>query len=63
MDELANKISDLNKKLAFATRSGRYDMANQLNLVLNAYRAELDRKQRELFDATSSTIQGKIDIS
>jgi hypothetical protein len=38
-------------------------MAAQLQMVLAAYRAELDKKQRELFDATSSTIQGKIDIS
>ncbi len=63
MDELSNKIAELNKKLSFASRNGRYDMANQLNLVLNTYRAELDRKQRELFDATASTIQGKIDIN
>jgi len=63
MDDLANKIAELNKKLSFAARSGKYEMANQLQMVLQSYRTELDRKQRELFDATSSTIQGKIDIN
>jgi BMFP domain-containing protein YqiC len=63
LEELAEKINDLHKKLAFAIRTGRYDMSNQIQMVMASYRTELDRQQRELFDATESTIKGKIDIS
>lgn len=63
IEELAETISKLYKNLAFASRNGRYDMANQIQMALDSYRTVLDRKQRELFDDTSSTIQGKIDIT
>jgi len=63
IDELSDKINDLNKRMAYFARTGRYDAANQVQLILNSYRAKYNQRQRELFDETSSTIQGKIDIS
>lgn len=63
MNDLSDKIADLNKKLAFATRMGNYTMANQVQMVLESYRKELSKKQAELFKESSGTIKGKIDIS
>ena len=63
IDELSEMINSLNKKMAVAARMGKYDMASQIQLALNSYRAVYNQKQRELFDETSSTIRGKIDIT
>jgi hypothetical protein len=63
IDELSEMINNLNKNMSFAARMGRYDLANQIQMVLTSYRAVYNQKQRELFDETSSTIRGKIDIT
>jgi hypothetical protein len=63
MDELTEVISKLNKNLAFASRSGRYDMASQIQMVLESYRGELDRQQKKLLEEDGSFITGKIDIT
>lgn len=63
IDELSDMINSLNKKMSYAARMGNYAIANQIQLALNSYRAKYNQRQRELFDETSSTIQGKIDIS
>ena len=63
MDELTEVISKLNKNLAFASRSGRYDMASQIQMVLESYRSELNRQQKQLLEEDGSFIDGKIDIT
>ena len=63
MDELTEVISKLNKNLAFAARSGRYDMASQIQMALESYRSELNRQQKKLLDEDGSFISGKIDIT
>jgi hypothetical protein len=63
MDELTEVISKLNKNLAFASRSGRYEMASQIQMVLESYRGELDRQQKKLLEEDGSFITGKIDIT
>lgn len=62
MEELTEKINSLTKKLSFAARSGRYDMTNQIQMVLESYRSELNRKQRALLEGEEA-ITGSIDIS
>jgi hypothetical protein len=62
MEELTEKINSLTKKLSFASRSGRYDMTNQIQMVLESYRSELNRKQRALLEGEEA-ITGSIDIS
>lgn len=46
VEELQTKISDLNKKLAFATQTGNQAMVSQIQLVLGsynqAYRTKID---------------------
>ena len=63
MDELTEVISKLNKNLAFASRSGRYEMVSQIQMVLESYRGELDRQQKKLLEEDGSFITGKIDIT
>jgi hypothetical protein len=50
MEELQETISNLKSKLIFATRMGRYDMANQINMVLGNYNQEYQKRQQELWD-------------
>ena len=62
MDDLVEKVSTLTKNMAYCTRSGNYAMANQIQMVLENYRAELNRQQRKLLE-DDEAITGKIDIS
>lgn len=62
LEELTEKVNSLNKKLAFTTRAMNYSMANQIQMALQSYRSELNKKQRELLD-DDDTITGQIDIT
>lgn len=62
MDELTESINKLNKSLAFSMRSNRYDMANQIKMILETYRSELNRQQRKLLE-DDGAITGSIDIT
>lgn len=62
MEELTETINKLNKNMSFAARTGRYEMANQIQMVLESYRSELNRQHQRLLEADKS-ITGKIDIS
>lgn len=63
MDELTEVINKLNKNLAFASRSGRYEMASQIQMALESYRSELNRQHKKLLDDDGPYISGKIDIT
>lgn len=62
MDELTEKINGLNNKLAFSSRSMNHTMVNQLRMVLESYRRELDKQHKQLLE-DDTAITGKIDIS
>ena len=49
LDELATKISELNKKLSIVTRMGNADLANQIRLALENYNSMYRAKSDELF--------------
>jgi hypothetical protein len=63
LEELTDTVSSLYKKMNWAASNGNYSLANQIQMVLASYRAEVARKQAELFDNNTGMIQGKIDIS
>jgi hypothetical protein len=50
MEELQETISNLTSKLTFASRSGRYDMVNQINMAIGNYKQEYQKRQQELWD-------------
>jgi hypothetical protein len=62
IDQLIEKISSLSKALSFSSRTSNYTMANQIQMVLNSYRSELNRQQAKLLEGDDS-ITGAIDIS
>jgi len=64
IEEIQNKISEINKRLAFAYRTGNQALINQLNMVLESYNAEYQRKLAKLMPKGDDDKYGdKIDIS
>lgn len=64
LEELSEKINDLNKKMQFMYKMGKHDMVRQVQMVVESYRAEYLRKQHELWDKKSDKeLSKKIDIS
>ena len=49
MEDLSNDLSDLTKKLNFAYRMQNGPMIQQINMVIESYRAEYNRKMDEMF--------------
>jgi len=65
-EELHKKHGDLQNKLMFAYRMGQGDMVGQLQLVLEDYSREVERRNQKAFDEASKNgrnYQDKIDIT
>lgn len=62
LPELEEKMSELNKKLMFVSRSNNFAMINQIMMALNSYRSEYAKRQEELWSKKSDKLVGKIDI-
>jgi hypothetical protein len=48
LDELSTALTDLTKKLNFAYRSQNGPMIHQLQMILESYKAEYNKKMDEL---------------
>jgi hypothetical protein len=53
IDELGSKISELNKKLAIATRMSNGQLARQIQMALETYQNKYKEKSAALFDKHS----------
>jgi hypothetical protein len=65
MEELTNKISELQKRLTYAFRIGQSDMVGQLQLLMQDYNAEMqerNRRQLEEMEKHSKQFKNIIDI-
>lgn len=63
LEEIQSKISDLNKKLAFAYTSGNQSLVNQINLVLGSYQEAYRTKMNEIMpQGDGNKYADKIDI-
>jgi hypothetical protein len=65
IEDLTNKISDLQRRLTYAYRIGQGDMVGQLQLLMQDYNAELqerNRKQLEEMEKHSKQFKNIIDI-
>ncbi len=49
MEELSNDLTDLTKKLSFAHRMQNGPMIHQIQMVMESYKAEYNRKMDEMF--------------
>lgn len=64
MEELGTKISELNKKLSIATRTGNSHLCNQLRMALETYNNKYQIKLQELYKSDQGRrFDDKIDIS
>lgn len=61
IEELQEKLTELNKKLSFAYRMGNQQVVNQLRMLLESYSSQYQAKLAEQHKKLN--IGGKIDIS
>jgi len=61
LEELQTSIADLSSKLSFAHRMGQSFMVNQIQMVLEGYKAEVAKKMDELYK--KQNIQTNININ
>lgn len=62
MEELTTRISDLNRKLSIAMRSGNGHMCNQLRMAIESHQAKYQEKLQESY-RNNNNFGNKIDIS
>jgi len=63
LEEIQSKISDLNKKLAFAYQTGNQPVINQLQLIMGSYQEAYRNKMDELMPkGDGDKYSNKIDI-
>lgn len=63
--ELQETISKLTKNMGFMGRTGRHAMVNQMQMVLQAYRDEFNRRQEREWNekyGNNKNFTNKIDI-
>ncbi len=67
IEELGQKISELNKKMGIAMKMGNAHLCNQIRMALESYNAKHYEKSQELFKSATQSIDNdlnsKIDIS
>lgn len=66
IDELQSRITDLNKKLAWAMRSNNASLSGQIRMALETFQNKYREKQQALYDAAKKQGQDyadRIDIS
>ena len=63
LEEIQSKVSDLNKRLAFAYQMNNQPMINQLNLIMGSYQEAYRKKMDELMPkGDGDKYSNKIDI-
>jgi hypothetical protein len=63
MEELSAKISDLNKKLSIAMRTGNGHLCNQLRMALESHNNKYQEKLQESYKKSDANFDDKINIS
>jgi len=66
VEQLQSRISDLNRKLAVASRSGNAYLCTQIRMALETFNSKYQEKMREQWDRQSKSgpdFSDKIDIS
>jgi Skp family chaperone for outer membrane proteins len=61
-DELSAKISELNKKLSIAARTGNAHLCNQLRMALESYNTKYQEKLQQSYRDASTNFDDKINI-
>ena len=62
LEELGSKITELNKKLSIAMRSGNAHMCNQLRMALESYNIKYQEKLQQSYKDANANFDDKINI-
>ena len=60
-DEVLTKINDIQNLISFSYSMGRPEMIQQLQMVLEDYRFEQQKRQQKLMDELQQTLSKNID--
>lgn len=60
VEQIQEKMMDLNNKMTFAYRTGNHSLVNQLSMVIETYRNVFTAKMDELFE--KQNIKTKINV-
>ncbi len=65
VEELGAKISELNKKLAIAHRTGNAHLCNQIRMAIESHQTKYQEKTQAMFQSANNgkDFDDKIDIS
>jgi hypothetical protein len=65
VEELGAKISELNKKLAIAHRTGNAHLCNQIRMAIESHQVKYQEKTQAMFQSANNgkDFDDKIDIS
>ena len=66
LEQLGTKISELNKKLGIAYRTGNSYLCDQIRMAINSYQTKYQQKSAEMLapkDSKGENFDSKIDIS
>lgn len=63
LDELQEKITELNKKLSIAHRMGNAYVCDQIRMAIDSYRSKYQEKVNGSRSNGKDPFEGKIDIS
>jgi hypothetical protein len=65
VEELGSKISELNKKLGIAHRSGNAYLCNQIRMAIESHQVKYQEKTQAMFNKNKpgDNFEDKIDIS
>ena len=63
MDQLENKVNELNGKLVIAYRTGNGYLCDQIRMAIESYKAKLSEKREEQYKKATEKFDDKIDIT
>jgi hypothetical protein len=63
LDELIEKINELNSKLTIGMRSGNSHLCNQIRMAIESYTNKLREKQAKAYEESNQNFKDKINIS
>lgn len=62
IEELSSRISDLNRKLSIAMRSGNGHLCNQMRMAIESYQNKYQEKLQESYKKSDANFDDKIQI-
>ena len=62
LDELSAKVSDLNKKLTMAMRTGNGHLCNQIRMAIESHNVKYQEKLQESYKKSDTDFANKINI-